>query len=193
MEAKNKKKELTGFSYKTATLCINGKLVTKRVHRLVAEAFIENPLNLPQINHIDGNPLNNSVKNLEWCTNQQNVFHARKNGLVHSYKEDKKCKYCGDKIGDSNKRGSCLRCAYKHGEYKKISQKINIDEYLKFLEEVREELNKSGMSYKDLATELGYSYLTIFNYLECKLTSKVIDKKVIEKFGISGATDLRHQ
>lgn len=45
------------------------------VHRLVAECFIPNPLNLPIINHIDEDPTNNYYKNLEWCTNQYNIVY----------------------------------------------------------------------------------------------------------------------
>ena len=49
-----------------------------KVHRLVAEAFIPNPDNLPLINHKDENPLNNRVDNLEWCTNAYNVKYSAK-------------------------------------------------------------------------------------------------------------------
>lgn len=53
----------------------------KRIHKLVAEAFIPNPNNLPQINHIDGNKLNNNIKNLEWCDCSYNVKEAFRLGL----------------------------------------------------------------------------------------------------------------
>lgn len=57
------------------------KEITKFVHRIVALHFLENPRKLNEINHIDGNKLNNHYDNLEWCTHQENVIHAFRNGL----------------------------------------------------------------------------------------------------------------
>lgn len=54
---------------------------TRLVHRVVAETFLENPINLPEVNHIDGNKQNNSVYNLEWCSRNYNLKHAYSVGL----------------------------------------------------------------------------------------------------------------
>lgn len=78
------------------------------VHRAVAIAFLPNPNNYPQINHIDGNPRNNNVSNLEWCTGSQNVQHAYRTKLIDPMKNAKPCIYCG-KLTKS-KRKTCARC-----------------------------------------------------------------------------------
>lgn len=63
-------------------LSFQGKQKTFLIHRLVAEVWIPNPHNKPQINHKDGNTLNNKVDNLEWCTQSENIIHAYKHGLM---------------------------------------------------------------------------------------------------------------
>ena len=58
-----------------------GKRKSVSVHRLVAIAFIDNPMNYDQVNHIDGVKTNNHLDNLEWCNNSMNQVHAYANGL----------------------------------------------------------------------------------------------------------------
>lgn len=62
-----------------------GRRSVERVHRLVASAFIENPLSLPCVNHIDNNRANNSIDNLEWCTQAQNLEHMTSQGRRATY------------------------------------------------------------------------------------------------------------
>ena len=57
------------------------KYQTTFLHRVIASAFLERPEGCTEINHKDGNKKNNCVDNLEWCTHQQNMHHAAKNGL----------------------------------------------------------------------------------------------------------------
>lgn len=78
-----------GYLYLRVKPC--GKLY--KVHRLVAMAFIPNPENKPQVNHIDGNKSNNHYKNLEWCSVKENIVHAWKTGLNKArYGKDSKHK-----------------------------------------------------------------------------------------------------
>ena len=69
------------------------------IHRLVAEYFLDNPENKPQVNHIDGDKLNNHIDNLEYSTAKENMVHAGKTGLI-SYKQSGK--FMGKIVGYDN-------------------------------------------------------------------------------------------
>lgn len=83
-------------------ICLSKENIQKsfKIHRLVAQAFIKNPLNKKEVNHIDGNKNNNKVDNLEWCTPKENIQHAYKTGL-------KKC-IGGKKINQFNLSGEFI-------------------------------------------------------------------------------------
>lgn len=74
--------------YLKVILCKDNKHKNIAVHRVVAMVFLKNPHNLPQVNHKDGNKTNNTVSNLEWCSNYDNIQHAIKNGLIKVKCED---------------------------------------------------------------------------------------------------------
>lgn len=87
------KKKVTSYiatnGYVRVRLQKNGERHNYALHRLVAETFIPNPNQYPEVNHIDGNKLNNHVSNLEWCTRSQNMKHVWATGLRK--KSKKRC------------------------------------------------------------------------------------------------------
>lgn len=92
------KEKILNFSksnrgYLQVCLTKNGKYKTYTVHRLVAKAFIDNPLNKKTVNHIDGNKLNNCANNLEWATSSENNKHAFDNGLSKPHNQRKVNQY----------------------------------------------------------------------------------------------------
>lgn len=94
-------KQRLNRGYLVVNLGKNSKKFTAKVHRLVAEAFIENPDNLPEVNHLDGNKANPAKTNLEWSTGSGNSQHAFKIGLCVS--PMKKGAICNAKKLDSSK------------------------------------------------------------------------------------------
>lgn len=79
--ARNRKPWVTTGGYLCTDIIINEDRFTRKVHRLVAEAFLPNPKNYRVVNHMDGNKLNNCVGNLEWCDHSHNNQHAWDTGL----------------------------------------------------------------------------------------------------------------
>ena len=117
-------KDKDGYCY--LTICIdNGTNLTKRVHRLVAKAFIENPDpdNFNQINHIDGNKSNNCVDNLEWIDSKGNILHAFTTGLNNNIGEN----HGMSKYSEKKVRKVC-KLLEKGWKIKDISKKLGVSE-----------------------------------------------------------------
>ena len=121
--------------YMNVSLFKNGKKKNKLVHRLVAEAYIENIQNYPQVNHKDEDTLNNTVENLEWCTQRYNNNYgtyrerARKRMLENNpfkgkhHTEESKQKMRKAKLGKPSKR---KRKVILNGiEYKSVTEAMN--------------------------------------------------------------------
>ena len=83
------KADTSNSGYNRVTLCIDGKTQRISIHRMVAETYIANPLNKPHVNHIDNNPLNNVVSNLEWCSHSENMLHCHKQGRCSNIEASK--------------------------------------------------------------------------------------------------------
>lgn len=95
---------LNNNGYECIDLKDSGKRYHKLVHRLVAEAFVDNPKNLPEINHIDENKTNNCADNLEWCTHRYNNSYGSK---IERFKRTFK-RLCEERGGPRQKECICL-------------------------------------------------------------------------------------
>jgi hypothetical protein len=108
--------------YLQTSLSKETKRFNTGIHRVVAIAFIPNPENKPQVNHINGIKTDNRVENLEWCTNKENQIHAVKNGLCNpNYGE----KHHNSKL--TNEDVKKVRVLFKTGiSNTELSRKYNI-------------------------------------------------------------------
>lgn len=111
------------IGYSTVSATVDGRQKHFYVHRLLAEAFIDNPENKPQVNHKDGDKGNNDLSNLEWVTASENARHAHYSGLVDVYKNGEPCDVCS-KITNAKDR-ICTTCKSKINAAEKYKERTN--------------------------------------------------------------------
>src|SRR5699024_6848711 len=121
--------------YVSYTLRLDNKGYYKYIHRLVAEAFVDNPDNKGQVNHINGIKGDNRAENLEWVTPSENIRHAIETGLLKYEKREidiKNSKYAkGEEINGSllnPEKVIRIRSLYETGEYKQkeLAKMLNV-------------------------------------------------------------------
>lgn len=114
--------------YLTVAICWLGMRVTMTVHRVVAETFLANPEEKEHVNHIDGNPLNNKLDNLEWATPSENQKHAYLTGLQKNGEGHGRALLTEDQVHEVRKYmtsgGTQRGCAEKFGVSRGCIQRI---------------------------------------------------------------------
>lgn len=110
-----------GHGYLFVTLVIDGDVTQKYIHRLVAETFIQNPNDLSEVNHKDGDKGNNNVDNLEWVTPSYNMKHSYDIGLHKPLTRPlNNCKLSSEMVNE-------IRLRNQNGESQaKLSRELNI-------------------------------------------------------------------
>lgn len=108
------KSHLQTAGYLSASFRLNGKYKQKLIHILVAEQFLPNPEKKPQVNHKDGNKLNNCVNNLQWVTPKENMKHAKENNLMPAIHPN------------LNRKGALSKTSKKVYQYTKDGELIKI-------------------------------------------------------------------
>lgn len=117
--------QVTRDGYLKITLCKEGICKKFYLHRLVAIQFINNNYNLPQVNHKDGNKLNNSVSNLEWCTKEYNQNHAVRTKLMQRGQERPSAKLTENQVLEIYKLKGILRAQDIADQYGVSKNTIN--------------------------------------------------------------------
>jgi hypothetical protein len=103
----------TGYFRFSVRVLRGGKSIHPFIHKLVAEAFIENPIGHTVVNHINGIKSDNRAENLEWCTQSQNVFHALNTGLKTSGHNRPNAKFSLGQVIDIRKKYSSEKTSFR--------------------------------------------------------------------------------
>lgn len=157
---------LASHGYLTIRLLKDGKYKGFYIHRLLSIAFIPNPNNLPCVNHLDGNKLNNSISNLEWCTYKENSIHAVKTGLsnpkfhITSRSEAKRrMSLKGRKVSEETKE--LIRKANVGKIQNNSAHKLNFE----IAQEIRKKYSVGDVTHKELGDMYGVSRSVITNLI----------------------------
>ena len=180
--------------YYLVDISLEGKSYTRQVHRLVAIAFIPNPLRLETVNHIDGDKSNNDVSNLEWMTLGDNVRHAWSTGLAkprhgienpaNVYSEDQIHKLCQMlEAGNMNYKQIAKECNVNvtliydiriRGKWKQISELYDIPTTIAGHKEIRNDildLMRKGYSNKEIIDVLCLPVNMLDQYINAASTT----------------------
>ena len=155
-----------GGRRKAVTATTNKKQKMYYVHRIVAEAWMPNPNDYPQINHIDGNPSNNHVSNIEWCTAKHNMQHAVRTGLIKTLRSSgKTCSDCGEKHFELSPTGICAKCLRQYSLMEgceTVRENKLLDQFEKVKTELLSEresemldMRLSGKTFREIENEFG--------------------------------------
>ena len=109
--------------YLRVVLSKNGETKNRFVHVLVARAFLPNPNNLPQVDHIDTNKFNNHLSNLRWATSAENIRYAFEKGLRKTGCEHFRAKFTAEQVREI--RRDCVPCDREKG-FKVFAEKFNV-------------------------------------------------------------------
>lgn len=134
----------------------------QKVHRLVAEAFLHNPMALPQVNHLSGCKTDNRMGNLEWTDNKSNILHAKENGLLPSG-DNHHSRISPERLARGQRNGAYTK-PWRHprGERNGMS-KLTASDILKIREE-----RAHGVRVADIAVHFKVSGVNIYDILKNK-------------------------
>lgn len=107
--------------YLGGAVCVNKKMTSYKIHRYVAKYFVDNPNNKPEVNHIDGNTLNNHFSNLEWVTRKENIQHCIDNNLQDAFK--------GEEVGTSILKENEVLAIRKEFKPRVVTRRVLAEKY----------------------------------------------------------------
>lgn len=170
------------LGYLWLSLRINGKNKRCLVHRLVAETFMPNPDNKPEVNHINGDKADNRVENLEWCTHAENMRHAVNTGLIPQGADRVTAKFTNEQvryIRDNPDNLTCTELAAKFGVANRTISAIQLGKTYRNAEGAVRESKRPHLS-ADVRDEIRRIYV--------KGSKKFGSTALAKKYGVDPAT-----